>query len=76
MFRVKYPSFLKPYQANVAQLVEQLTRNEQVVRSIRIVGSIFIGVAVTPHAPEMHSESHSSSKWSCLRERCTVLGDQ
>ena len=27
--------------ANVAQLVEQLTRNEQVVRSIRIVGSIF-----------------------------------
>jgi hypothetical protein len=40
MFEVKYPSFLKPYQANVAQLVEQLTRNEQVVRSTRIVGSI------------------------------------
>ncbi len=27
--------------ANVAQSVEQLTRNEQVVRSIRIVGSTF-----------------------------------
>ena len=27
--------------ADVAQLVEQLTRNEQVVRSNRIVGSIF-----------------------------------
>ena len=27
--------------ADVAQLVEQLTRNEQVVRSSRIVGSIF-----------------------------------
>ncbi len=28
--------------ADVAQLVEQLTRNEQVVRSSRIVGSIFL----------------------------------
>ncbi len=28
--------------ANVAQSVEQLTRNEQVVRSIRIVGSMII----------------------------------
>ena len=27
--------------ADVAQLVEQLTRNEQVVRSIRIIGSSF-----------------------------------
>ena len=29
------------FQANVAQLVEQIIRNDQVVRSIRIVGSIF-----------------------------------
>ena len=28
--------------ADVAQLVEQLTRNEQVVRSSRIVGSIYV----------------------------------
>jgi hypothetical protein len=28
--------------ADVAQLVEQLTRNEQVVRSSRIVGSISV----------------------------------
>ena len=28
--------------ADVAQLVEQLTRNEQVVRSSRIVGSIYL----------------------------------
>ena len=31
---------LRFFKANVAQLVEQIIRNDQVVRSIRIVGSI------------------------------------
>ena len=33
-------SNLRFFKANVAQLVEQIIRNDQVVRSIRIVGSI------------------------------------
>ena len=40
--------------ADVAQLVEQLTRNEQVVRSNRIVGSIYFPELVQ-ESPERRS---------------------
>ncbi len=36
-------------QADVAQLVEQLTRNEQVVRSSRIIGSMNLGASRVHH---------------------------
>ena len=47
--------------ADVAQLVEQLTRNEQVVRSSRIVGSIYVCGMIMSRSSSSHLESLKSA---------------
>ena len=47
--------------ADVAQLVEQLTRNEQVVRSNRIVGSIYVRGMLRDSGPAARVASPNSS---------------
>ena len=53
-------------QAGVAQLVEQLIRNQQVVRSIRIAGSSFLNNPTLPPAQR--------STRQCLDPRTDLLG--
>ena len=68
------------HRADVAQLVEQLTRNEQVVRSNRIVGSIYVCPIISGWAfgaarvgqDRPRTPRSSSSHLFALKTRCEI----
>jgi hypothetical protein len=64
--RVPLRYTLRPYQADVAQQVEQLTRNEQVSGSSPLVGSLFSRITLTGDTEATEEEYMSACLYSGL----------